>query len=258
MLTIVTNNCVHASSEKHARVAPHRSNTNRQSSRWTRLLFLCFHSYQSLSCQAGESNDRHFVVATQDRDLMVKLRAVPGVPVLRIDGPVPRLEEPSFASRGQATKIEKRKKEVYDWEKSKLPELKAKEVAAAERAAQPQRKRKVKGVNPLSCLKKKGNSTKGKRKAPTALKPAESDEQRKQNAAAPEKWARDQRAKSQPALKVDHWILEREKTFGNTSVVSCRKHDPLGLHPTTLNPTPSQESDAIDTNMFRFQTTACQ
>lgn len=129
--------------------------------------------------QIGESNDRHFVVATQDRDLMVKLRAVPGVPVLRIDGPVPRLEEPSFASRGQATTIEKRKKEVYDWEKSKLPELKAKEVAAAERAAQPQRKRKVKGVNPLSCLKKKGNSTKGKRKAPTALKPAESDEQPK-------------------------------------------------------------------------------
>lgn len=111
---------------------------------------------QCICEQVGEKNDRNFLVATQDLELTKALRLVPGVPLIRLDGPVPRVEDPSARSRGQHKEADVAKLQVSDWEKKKLPVLVEREAKAKEAAAAPPRKRKgPKGANPLSCRKKK-------------------------------------------------------------------------------------------------------
>merc|ERR1719409_1043599 len=96
-------------------------------------------------------------VATQDPDLTRTLRNIPGVPLLRLDGPVPRIEEPSNASRGEKAAAEDKKTKASDWEKAKLPKLREKEAEAKAKAeAGPKKRRGPKGANPLSCKKSKG------------------------------------------------------------------------------------------------------
>lgn len=132
--------------------------------------------------QVGAANDRKLFVATQDADLVRTLRAVPGVPLLRLDGPVPRVEEPSQASRDHASKAEAAKREASAWEKPKLPELRKKEEAAAESAkfaAAPRKKKGPKGANPMSCRKakpkKKPTPSAQRAGAEGAAAPAEAD-----------------------------------------------------------------------------------
>eukprot|EP00439_Symbiodinium_sp_Y106_P017265 s6565_g2.t1 len=103
--------------------------------------------------QIGQTNDRRFFVATQDPELRQQLRGVPGVPLMRLNGPVPQLEEPSDSTRRLAREGEEKKRGPSAWEKPKLPELKAKEVLREALAAKPRAKRKQKGVNPLACKK---------------------------------------------------------------------------------------------------------
>eukprot|EP00929_Paragymnodinium_shiwhaense_P080645 TRINITY_DN42071_c0_g1_i1.p1 TRINITY_DN42071_c0_g1~~TRINITY_DN42071_c0_g1_i1.p1 ORF type:complete len:311 (-),score=91.08 TRINITY_DN42071_c0_g1_i1:145-1077(-) len=105
--------------------------------------------------QIGKTNSRKFFVATQDQELNRQLRKIPGVPLLRLDGPVPRLEDPSYSSREVRDAAEAKKARASDWEKHKLPELRAKEAEAKAKAEAPPKKRKgPKGANPLSCRKK--------------------------------------------------------------------------------------------------------
>ncbi|CAE7520485.1 rRNA-processing protein UTP23-like [Symbiodinium microadriaticum] len=103
--------------------------------------------------QIGRTNDRRFFVATQDPELRQELRSIPGVPLMRLNGPVPQLEEPSDSTRRLAREGEEKKREPSAWEKPKLPELKAKEVLREALASKPRAKRKQKGVNPLACKK---------------------------------------------------------------------------------------------------------
>ncbi|CAE7467256.1 UTP23 [Symbiodinium pilosum] len=63
------------------------------------------------------------------------------------------LYEPSISTRHVAKEGEDKKRGPSEWEKPKLPELKAKEVLKQALAAKPKAKRKKRGVNPLSCKK---------------------------------------------------------------------------------------------------------
>jgi len=100
-------------------------------------------------------NERRFVVASQDLELVKELRKIPGVPVLRLHGPVPQLEEPSTESRKAAEAGQAEKLKPSDWEKPMLPKLQAKEAAVAAEAAKPKKRKGPKEPNPLSCRKPK-------------------------------------------------------------------------------------------------------
>jgi len=108
---------------------------------------------ECMSQQIGLTNERNFLVATQDVKLIKSLRKVPGVPLLRLQNQVPQLEDPSKASRSSASTEEAKKMAPAEWEKPQLPELKQKLEQIAERAAKPKKKRGPKGANPLSCKK---------------------------------------------------------------------------------------------------------
>mmetsp|Transcript_36627 Transcript_36627/g.85221 ORF Transcript_36627/g.85221 Transcript_36627/m.85221 type:complete len:297 (+) Transcript_36627:68-958(+) len=103
--------------------------------------------------QIGEKNTRHLCVASQDIQLVRNLRQVPGVPLLRLAGQVPRLEEPSSASTAAAKAGEKKRMGASDWEKPRLPVLTELEKKRAEAAANPKKRKGAKAPNPLSCKK---------------------------------------------------------------------------------------------------------
>eukprot|EP00927_Polykrikos_kofoidii_P032402 TRINITY_DN27619_c0_g1_i1.p1 TRINITY_DN27619_c0_g1~~TRINITY_DN27619_c0_g1_i1.p1 ORF type:complete len:290 (-),score=54.10 TRINITY_DN27619_c0_g1_i1:105-974(-) len=106
--------------------------------------------------QVGSSNERKFIVATQDAKLLQELRdEVPGLPLLRMDGPVPRIEEPSAVTKEVANKHQAQITRPADWEKRKLPELVEREVKAEAMANAPKKKKAQKGTNPLALLKGK-------------------------------------------------------------------------------------------------------
>jgi len=108
--------------------------------------------------QIGSSNDRKLFVATQDSELGLDLRKIPGVPIIRLNGQVPYLEEPSAASKQNLKVDEEKKLQPSRWELPKLVTLeqqKALEAAKAER--KPAKRKGPKGPNPLSCLKSKKN-----------------------------------------------------------------------------------------------------
>jgi len=126
--------------------------------------------YYKIKCNCGEAvsasecireqvqhsgNQRRFIVASQDLELVKELRKIPGVPVLRLHGPVPQLEEPSTESRTAAEVGQDRKLKPSDWEKPRLPKLQAKEAAVVAEAAKPKKRKGPKGPNPLSCRKPK-------------------------------------------------------------------------------------------------------
>merc|ERR1712060_721916 len=110
---------------------------------------------QCIREQIGNNNERKFMVATQDMELARGLRGIPGVPILRLNGPVPFLEEPSNVTRKLADTCETKKLVPSAWEQEKLPALHERVLKSVESAQKPQKKRKSKGVNPLSCLKPK-------------------------------------------------------------------------------------------------------
>lgn len=103
----------------------------------------------------GQQNKRRFLVATQDPELRRRLRTVPGCPVVTLNGQVPFLEDPSKDSKSTFSAQEEKKKQPVAWEKSQLPELSRVEKERNDRHDVSKKKRKQKGVNPLSCLKKK-------------------------------------------------------------------------------------------------------
>jgi len=111
----------------------------------------CLSAAECLKSQIGESNDKHYVICTQDKKLIEHSRSVPGVPLVCLHRQVPYLEHPSEASKKKWSQDEAAKMQPKEWEKKTLSELNAKENSDVVE----KKKRKKKGVNPLSCLKKK-------------------------------------------------------------------------------------------------------
>lgn len=104
--------------------------------------------------QLKNENQRHFFIATQDEELKLRVRAVPGTPVLTINGKMLILESPSNQSRQSAQHRELKRR------LPKLSELpddgdeKSIDETGLETESK-KKKRKRKGANPLSCLPKK-------------------------------------------------------------------------------------------------------
>lgn len=102
----------------------------------------------------GNQNEKHYFIATQDRDLQNKTRLMPGVPLLYLHGRTPVLEEPSEVSHKFA---QDKMSGLFESEKKALEELKAKSGLVTNDDI-PKKKKKKKGPNPLSCKKKKKNT----------------------------------------------------------------------------------------------------
>lgn len=96
------------------------------------------------------NNEKHYLIATQDRDLQEKVRALPAVPLLYLHGRTPVLDEPSEVSQVYA---KQKMSGVLESEKKALEELKEKHGVLSDEG--PKKKKKKKGPNPLSCKKKK-------------------------------------------------------------------------------------------------------
>mmetsp|Transcript_148062 Transcript_148062/g.369116 ORF Transcript_148062/g.369116 Transcript_148062/m.369116 type:complete len:314 (-) Transcript_148062:105-1046(-) len=112
--------------------------------------------------QIGTTNERKLFVATQDVELALELRKIPGVPIIRLNGQVPYLEEPSNASKSNLKVDEEKKLQPSKWELPKLPALEHHKTLEAVKAERKPAKRKgPKGPNPLSCLKSKKNKQVG-------------------------------------------------------------------------------------------------
>lgn len=100
------------------------------------------------------NNEKHYIIATQDRELQNILRATPAVPLLYLHQKAPILEKPSDLS----VEVAKQKfSPLTDWEKTTLATLKQKSVIVGDEVKKP-KKKKQKGANPLSCMKKKNKS----------------------------------------------------------------------------------------------------
>ncbi|KAI0053296.1 hypothetical protein FA95DRAFT_1579438 [Auriscalpium vulgare] len=104
---------------------------------------------ECLSSVIGDTNKHRYVVATQSQPLRVKLRAVPGVPIVHIERSVMILEPPSDTTVRAKALSEQDAMAPSTSESVKLQ-------AGAPPPAEPLKKRKgPKGPNPLSVKKKK-------------------------------------------------------------------------------------------------------
>lgn len=81
------------------------------------------------------------------------MRKVPGVPILYLHGKAPTLESPSEASRERAKAMQK-DLGMSTWEKENIKVLR-KQAGITVEESKLKKKRKKRGPNPLSCLKKK-------------------------------------------------------------------------------------------------------
>ncbi|KAJ8920893.1 hypothetical protein NQ315_015686 [Exocentrus adspersus] len=106
---------------------------------------------QCLLSMLGQSNQNHYIIATQDRDLQDKIRNKVGVPLLYLHSKTPILEQPSERS---VEAVKDKLSNLYDMEKNTLEELKLKTGIGSNEAGKPKRRKKA-GPNPLSCKKKK-------------------------------------------------------------------------------------------------------
>jgi U3 small nucleolar RNA-associated protein 23 len=99
-----------------------------------------------------KDEDEHFFVATQDRQLVEKLKKRPGCPLLYIKMNAILLDRPSPASQA-FVKQSVKEQLVGKEELERLKQLKQTELTPIEA---PKKKRKViKGPHPMSCRKKK-------------------------------------------------------------------------------------------------------
>ncbi|XP_039765029.1 rRNA-processing protein UTP23 homolog isoform X1 [Pararge aegeria] len=117
---------------------------------------------QCILSMVGKKNDKHYILATQDRDLQDKMRSKPGVPLLYLHNKSPTLEKPSetsYTKAGQTLEantfmfISQNQNEAL---KTMKKTLGVEEKEEANKALP--KKRKHKNPNPLSCKKKKKKS----------------------------------------------------------------------------------------------------
>ena len=109
----------------------------------------------------GPDNKHHYGVCAQQDDLREELREVPGVPLVLLNRGVLVMEEPSKQTLEKAEKINKSKQAIDEEELKTI----AKIVPVPEPLKEVKRKKKMRGVNPLSC-KKPTTDAKKKRKRP--------------------------------------------------------------------------------------------
>lgn len=72
----------------------------------------------------SKNNSKHYIIATQDRDLQTKLRNIPGVPLLYLHNKAPVLDPPSDVSCKVAKLNMNKKYGVPESEKNVLKKLK--------------------------------------------------------------------------------------------------------------------------------------
>jgi len=109
---------------------------------------------QCIEDMIGDNNSHHLFVASQDHELQMKLRKIPGVPVLRIHYHALVLEKPTYHSKREANMIGASKSAVTEKEKKKIKDLKELHSIKEEKEKIP-RNKKIKGINPLAMKKKK-------------------------------------------------------------------------------------------------------
>lgn len=107
---------------------------------------------ECLISMLGDRNEKHYLIATQDRDLQTKLRTLPAVPILYLHGRTPVLEEPSQTSY---LYVKDKMSGILKSEQKTVDELKEIHGLLNTDTDTPKKKKKKKGPNPLSCKKKK-------------------------------------------------------------------------------------------------------
>ncbi|XP_021197121.3 rRNA-processing protein UTP23 homolog [Helicoverpa armigera] len=107
----------------------------------------------------GRKNDKHYILATQDRDLQDKMRERAGVPLLYLHNKSPTLEKPSPASNAKAGQSLEGNPNLFITETQNEALQTMKKVLGVEEKVEerkiPIRKKKQHNPNPLSCKKKK-------------------------------------------------------------------------------------------------------
>ncbi|XP_049342671.1 uncharacterized protein LOC125806965 [Solanum verrucosum] len=105
----------------------------------------------------GENNSEHFFVATQDADLRRSLQKIPGVPVIFALRNALFLEQPSSFQRQFAKSAEEERLHMTDLE-SQIINTNVKRNGSDVKDKVRFKRKKAKGPNPLSVLKKKKKS----------------------------------------------------------------------------------------------------
>lgn len=99
----------------------------------------------------GKNNDKHYIMATQDKDLQANVRKIPGVPLLYLFQRAPVLDPPTHVSISAANA---KLNGQFEQEKNVIDNLKVQGGIKIDEH-KPFKKKKKKGPNPLSCKKKK-------------------------------------------------------------------------------------------------------
>ncbi|KYF44910.1 putative U3 snoRNP, related protein [Toxoplasma gondii ARI] len=128
----------------------------------------CADAFRCICRVIGQRNSPKLCVATQDRRLREKLRAVPGVPLIFLyKGGILQLEPPTSKTRAKHELEEKKKLRMGKEERRLFHETRrrvkaqnagapagtASSPSSALRGAEKKKKKARKGVNPLSCKK---------------------------------------------------------------------------------------------------------
>lgn len=107
----------------------------------------------------GKKNEKHYILASQDRDLQEKLRKKAGVPLLYLHNKSPTLEKPSKASYDKAGRTLEADSHIFVTETQNVALQQMKKALGVEETTEepqfPLKKKKPHNPNPLSCKKKK-------------------------------------------------------------------------------------------------------
>jgi len=107
---------------------------------------------QCLLSMLGSNNPGRYVIVSQDPALRDSARKVPGTPIMYLHYKAPTLEKPSDYSVDKANDDAKR---IETRGIDRLRSLKEKEIGEESSIQKPRGKKRAKGPNPLSCMKKK-------------------------------------------------------------------------------------------------------
>lgn len=125
----------------------------------------------------GKRNDKHYILATQDRDLQDKLREKAGVPLLYLHNKSPTLEKPSKASYDKAGQALEADPHIFISETQNEALKSMKKALGVEETEEekklPVKRKKPHNPNPLSCKKKKrkpGRNSEPSNKTPQTVK----------------------------------------------------------------------------------------
>ncbi|CAH1955848.1 unnamed protein product [Acanthoscelides obtectus] len=106
---------------------------------------------ECLLSMLGKTNTKHYIIATQDRDLQDKVRNIPGAPILYLHIKTPVFEQPSKVSMDT---VKDKLCLLSHNEKQALENLKVQSGIECVEEDTPKKKKKKNGPNPLSCKKK--------------------------------------------------------------------------------------------------------